>query len=89
MSRFLGYGVNLSPIIPFRESGLEIGFISILFIPLASIVGALVGGYLLSPFFLFAHTKIFRYNGSFNRSKKGALNFFIFYSLYFSRTIKF
>ncbi|MFX0073519.1 MAG: hypothetical protein ACFFAO_20775 [Candidatus Hermodarchaeota archaeon] len=60
MSRFLGYGVNLSPIIPFGESGLEIGFISILFIPLASIVGTLVGGYLLSPFFLFAHTKIFR-----------------------------
>ncbi|MFW9818201.1 MAG: hypothetical protein ACFFE5_01230 [Candidatus Thorarchaeota archaeon] len=60
MSRFLGSGVNLSPIIPFRDAGLEIGFISILFIPLASIVGALIGGYLFTPLFLFAHTKIFR-----------------------------
>jgi len=56
----LGYGVNLSPIIPFRDAGLEIGFISILFLPLASIAGTLIGGYLFTPLYLFTHTKIFR-----------------------------
>ncbi|MDX1798830.1 MAG: hypothetical protein R3255_09295 [Candidatus Lokiarchaeia archaeon] len=60
MSRMLGYNRNLSPIIPFTDPGLEIGFISILFIPLASIIGTLIGGYLFTPLFLFAHTKIFR-----------------------------
>ena len=60
MSRFLGYSVNLSPIIPFRDAGLEIGLISILFIPFASIIGILIGGYLFTPIFLFAHIKIFR-----------------------------
>ncbi|MFX0021132.1 MAG: hypothetical protein ACFE9S_02325 [Candidatus Hermodarchaeota archaeon] len=60
MSRILGYGENLSPIIPFGDAGLEIAFISILFIPLASIVGILIGGYLFTPVFLFSHTKIFR-----------------------------
>ncbi len=52
--------INLSPIIPFRDAGLETGFISILFIPLASIVGTLIGGYLFTPLFLYVHTKIFR-----------------------------
>ncbi len=60
MSRILGYGQNLSPIIPFRDAGLEIGFISILFLPLASIIGTLVGGYLFTPLYLYVHTKIFR-----------------------------
>lgn len=60
MTRILGYGQNLSPIIPFKDIGLEIGFISILFLPLASISGALVGGYLFTPLFLYFHMKIFK-----------------------------
>jgi len=66
MSKILGYGQNLSPIIPFRDAGLEIGFISILFLPLASITGTLIGGYLFTPLFLYLHTKFFR-----NRYKYG------------------
>jgi len=60
MSRILGYGQNLSPLIPFRDAGLEIGFISIMFLPLASIIGTLIGGYLFTPLFLYLHTKTFR-----------------------------
>lgn len=60
MSKILGYGQNLSPLIPFREAGLEIGLISILFLPLASITGTLIGGYLFTPLFLYLHTKAFR-----------------------------
>ncbi|MFX0033910.1 MAG: hypothetical protein ACFE9C_06495 [Candidatus Hodarchaeota archaeon] len=60
MTRILGYGRDLSPIIPFEDIGLEIGFISILFLPLASIIGALLGGYLFTPLFLYFHMKVFR-----------------------------
>jgi hypothetical protein len=60
MSRILGSNENLSPIIPFRDPGLEIGFISILFLPLASLLGTITGGYLFTPLYLYVHTKIFR-----------------------------
>ncbi len=60
ISRILGFGQNLSPLIPFSDAGMEVGLISILLLPLSSIIGMLVGGYLFSPIFLYLHAKTFR-----------------------------
>ena len=65
MSRILP-GQNLSPLIPFRDAGMEIGFISLLLLPLSSVFGAIIGGYLFSPLFLYLHVKAFR-----NRNQYG------------------
>ena len=59
MSRILP-GQNLSPLIPFSDAGMEIGFISLLLLPLSSVFGAIIGGYLFSPLFLYLHIKTFR-----------------------------
>lgn len=59
ISRILGYGQNLTPLIPFSDAGMEVGLISILLLPISSIIGMLIGGYLFSPLFLYLHTKIF------------------------------
>jgi len=60
ISRILGFGYNLTPLIPFSEAGLEVGMISILLLSISSIIGMLIGGYLFGPLFLYSHTKIFR-----------------------------
>ncbi|MFX0141020.1 MAG: hypothetical protein ACFFDN_45700 [Candidatus Hodarchaeota archaeon] len=60
ISRILGFGQNLTPLIPFSEVGMEVGMISILLLPISSIIGILIGGYLFGPLFLYFHTKIFR-----------------------------
>ena len=60
ISRILGFGQNLTPLIPFSDAGMEVGLISILLLPISSIIGILIGGYLFSPLFLYLHTKVFR-----------------------------
>jgi hypothetical protein len=60
MSFIVGFGQNLTPIIPFRDYGIEIAFISVLLLPLSSIIGTLIGGYLFSPLLLYINIKIFR-----------------------------
>ncbi|UCD01485.1 MAG: hypothetical protein JSV23_00200 [Promethearchaeota archaeon] len=51
---------NLTPLIPFSDPGMEVGMISILLLPVSSIIGMLIGGYLFGPLFLYSHIKIFR-----------------------------
>ncbi|UCC19761.1 MAG: hypothetical protein JSV62_00350 [Promethearchaeota archaeon] len=60
MSRILGSTQDISPIIPFKDPGIEIGFISLLLLPISSLIGTLIGGFLMSPIFLSLHIKIFR-----------------------------
>ncbi|MFX1303740.1 MAG: hypothetical protein ACFFBV_15445 [Promethearchaeota archaeon] len=60
ISRILGFGQDLTPLIPFSDAGMEIGLISILLLPISYIIGTLIGGYLFSPLFLYLHTKVFR-----------------------------
>lgn len=55
----LGPGINFSVLIPGRDMALEILLISLLFIPISIILSFYIGGYCLSPLFLFIHKKIF------------------------------
>jgi hypothetical protein len=80
ISRIIGFGQDLSILIPFKDAGLEVGFLSILFIPLASIIGMLIGGYLFSPLFLYLHTKIFRNKYQYGIYNKPEYNKFKFTS---------
>jgi len=58
LSKFLP-GLNLSYFIPLSDIGIEIGLIFIVFLPLSSILGVLIGGYVFAPILLFTHKKIF------------------------------
>jgi hypothetical protein len=80
ISRILGFGQNLTPLIPFSDAGIEVGLISILFLPLASIIGTLIGGYVFSPLFLYLHTKLFRNRYQYGIFKKPEYNKFKFTS---------
>ena len=51
--------LNLTYFIPIRDIGIEVGLIFLLILPISSIIGVLIGGYLFGPLFLYAHKKIF------------------------------
>ena len=48
---------NLTHFIPIRDIGIEVGLIFIMIIPLSSIIGLFIGGYIFAPLFLFVHKK--------------------------------
>ena len=58
LSRYIP-GFNLTYFLPISDIGIEIGLIFIVILPLSSILGVLVGGYILAPIFLFIHKRIF------------------------------
>jgi hypothetical protein len=49
---------SLTPLLPDVNKGGQIGIMFFIVYPLASILGAVVGGYVLSPLYLFLHKKI-------------------------------
>lgn len=51
--------LNLTYFIPIRDIGIEVGLIFLLILPISSILGVLIGGYLFAPLFLYAHKKVF------------------------------
>ncbi len=59
---FLGYGFRedtpLSPFIPTNYASIELLLIILVYFPLGSILGVLIGSYLGAPVFLFLHKKI-------------------------------
>ena len=50
---------DLTNFIPIRDMGIEIALIFIIIIPISSIIGMLIGGYLFAPLFLSIHKKFF------------------------------
>jgi hypothetical protein len=54
-----GQGFDASPLIPFTNVFHEIMFVFII-IPIASTIGAIIGGYALAPIFLLFHKTIYR-----------------------------
>ncbi|MFX1391261.1 MAG: hypothetical protein ACFE9Z_14445, partial [Promethearchaeota archaeon] len=80
MSFIVGFGQDLTPIIPFRDYGIEIAFISILILPLSSLIGTLVGGYLFSPILLYLNVKIFRNRYQYGIYRKLDYNKFKYFS---------
>ena len=49
----------LTPFLPLNDALLELAFIFSLILPLSSIIGVIVGGYLITPVVLFLHKKIY------------------------------
>lgn len=52
-------GLNLTDFIPISDIGIEIGLIFIVILPLSSILGVLIGGYVFAPILLFTHKRMF------------------------------
>ena len=50
---------NLTNFIPIRDLGVEVGLIFILILPLSSVIGLLIVGYIFAPLFLYVHKKIY------------------------------
>ena len=67
-------GLNLTYFLPISDIGIEIGLIFIVILPLSSILGVLIGGYVFAPIFLFTHKRIFGSKveyGIYNKDFKG------------------
>ena len=47
-----------SPLIPSNDSNVEVTLILLVFAPISALIGGLIGGYFLSPVFLFIHKNI-------------------------------
>ena len=73
LSKFLP-SLNLTYFIPISDIGIEIGLIFIVILPLSSILGVLIGGYVFAPILLFTHKRIFGSKveyGIYNKDFKG------------------
>jgi len=53
-------GTQLTQYLKINSIGIEMGLIFIIIIPASSLIGYLVGGYVLSPVFLYFHVKLFK-----------------------------
>jgi len=51
--------IRLSHLIPLDNILLELGFIFIIILPLSPLIGLIVGGYIIAPFILYFHKKIY------------------------------
>ncbi|MFX1353809.1 MAG: hypothetical protein ACFFGP_07615 [Promethearchaeota archaeon] len=60
LSLIIGRSDDLTRLIPISDIGLETALLSILLLPLSSIIGLFIGGYGFSPLFLYVHKKIFK-----------------------------
>lgn len=60
LSLFTPSGDDLTNLLPFRDVGIETALVAIILLPLSSIIGLFIGGYLFSPIFLYVHKKIFK-----------------------------
>ncbi|MFW9771139.1 MAG: hypothetical protein ACFFEO_03090 [Candidatus Thorarchaeota archaeon] len=60
LSLIIGRSDDLTKLIPISDMGLETALLSILLLPISSLLGLFVGGYAISPLFLYIHKKIFK-----------------------------
>lgn len=60
LSLIIGRSDDLTKLIPISDMGLETALLSIILLPLSSLIGLFVGGYGFSPLFLYVHKKIFK-----------------------------
>ena len=51
--------IYLTPLIPSNDMYVQVNLILLVFVPISSVIGGLVGGYLLGPILLFLHKSIF------------------------------
>ncbi|MFX1410075.1 MAG: hypothetical protein ACFFA6_06965 [Promethearchaeota archaeon] len=75
MGVFVGLGtkINLTQLIPEQNLIIELTFIFALILPLSSLIGLIVGGYVIAPLILYIHKKIYgskRFYGILHVKKK-------------------